>query len=87
MFSGFIGLRALVYLRSIARELKRANDLSELRLSTEHPGVYKSRIVAATRKGPVKGGGISTGNVEEWNKKWERSHPLQEPPAGSIDIP
>lgn len=86
MFSGFIGLRALVLLRQISRELSRANDLAELRLSIEHPGVYKSRIASSKRKGPVKSGSISTGNVERWNESWEKSRP-KESQTGFSDIP
>lgn len=74
MFNGFSSLRALVYLRRIARELHRANDLAEARLAIEHPAHYKSRV-KLRQKGPAKLGEISTAKIEEWNKNYSRLHP------------
>lgn len=63
--------RAFANLRRIALELKRANDLTESRLSLEHPD-WKKR--ARTAKLVVH----STASVENWNKRYAELHP-QEP--------
>jgi hypothetical protein len=73
----FTGLRALVYLRQIVAELKRANDLNEARLENEHPAWYKARIIGK-RKGPTKIGEISTGQIERWNEEFSKRHPEED---------
>ncbi len=45
-----ISLRMLVYLRTIARELTRANDLAEYRLKREYPDYRKLELNRKTPK-------------------------------------
>lgn len=69
-------LKALVFLRAIARELKRSNDLAQLRLSIEHPSEYKAKVV--NRKGLKRRGEISQASIENWNEKYRQTHSEEE---------
>lgn len=69
-----VGLvRVLVYLRRVARELSRANDLAKARLDLEHPD-WARRV-----RGPAKLRVAGVASVDAWNKRYEDLHP--EPPA------
>jgi hypothetical protein len=65
--------RILVYLRQIARELKRSNDLAEAGLQLEDPkwrvkvGVERTKMVE-----------VVTPSVEDWNKVYREKHPMIE---------
>jgi len=63
--------RVLVYLRQIVRELKRANDLTEARLSPRAQSRYKA---GPDGKNP-KLVSIATPTTAEWNKIWKEQHP------------
>jgi len=97
VFKGFLGLRALVLLRSISRELTRANDLTEARLAIEHPEQYKRRLVQkrkVVRTGESKSeterevkGTVSTASVEKWNENYRKLHPEDPDEANAAYIP
>ncbi len=65
-----LGPRILVYLRSIATELKRANDLTEIRLAFDHPEWTRTRKVPGGRPSKVLHSGVA--KVEDWNEEWEK---------------
>ena len=79
----FGGMRALVLLRQIARELARANELTELRLEIEHSAWYKARVIGK-QKGPAKSGKkgndsfVSTPSVAQWNELYSKLHPPED---------
>ena len=86
MLNWSVSLRALVYLRQIARELKRSNDLTATRLSIEHPGVYKAMV--NPKKGKVRLAEISTPTIEERNKVyWETQAATAPRPLDPDDNP
>lgn len=68
----FTSIRALVYLRQIARELKRANDLAEVRLALEYPAWGREHKVRTGRTARVAS--ISVASVEDWNKRYRDQH-------------
>lgn len=77
MFSS-IGLRSLVYLKrmsgdlkTIAKEFKRLNDLTEIRLRLERPEWSKSGKVS----GAPKINRINYPTVEAWNENYRKVHP------------
>ena len=86
MFEGFAKLRQsltlLVFLRRISRELHRANELSEAKLSLEHPAWSKqwSGAGKAARSQPSssKLAGLANPTVEEWNENYREKHPEEE---------
>ena len=59
--------RVLVYLRQIARELKRANDLAEAKFKAENQSPKVSRLVE-----------INQVSTSDWNKQWKKDHPKSE---------
>lgn len=69
--------RVLVYLRRIARELQRSNEIAEARLSADAPMLYRSYRAGAIPKTP-KIAEIHTPTTEEWNKRWRVDHPTEE---------
>lgn len=86
MMKGFGKIRetliGVVFLRRISRELKRANDLAEMKLAMEHPTWYKqwkgaSKSAVNSLRGP-RLSEMSTADVMEWNKQWEERHPRDE---------
>jgi hypothetical protein len=82
MWKGFVGLRALVYLRKISRELARSNDIAEARLATDLPQQFRTYKSGNIGKRP-KIAQISSPTVEEWNKKWKEQHPEPEEDEGA----
>jgi len=60
-------LRIVVYLKHIANELKRANDLTEYRLKLEHPEYRKLELKHRT----PKLAGMDTPTVEDINSAYE----------------
>lgn len=88
MFKGFALLRqsltAVVFLRRISRELRRANDLAEARLALEYPQWYKSSNLARTQARnptvlgrPTRLSDLGTPTVDNWNKDYLERHPPQ----------
>lgn len=63
--------RALVYLKRIAYELHRANEISEARLTLDHP--EWGRAGGKLPKKP-KLVSISRADVSDWNDKYRDSH-------------
>jgi hypothetical protein len=66
----FTGLRILVYLRGISRELARANELAETRLALEYPQWAKTEKVKSAIRSP-KFSHISAPSIELWNKAYK----------------
>lgn len=69
--------RILVYLRRIARELQRSNEIAEARLSAEYPMLYRSYRAGVVPKTP-KMVEITIPTTEDWNKRWRVDHPTEE---------
>ncbi len=65
----FASPRILIYLKHIAFELKRANDLSESRLRLEHPEYRRLEPKAKTVTRKLVE--LETPTVEELNKQYE----------------
>lgn len=86
MFEGFAklhqSLTTVVFLRRISRELRRANDLAEARLSLEHPQWYKSSPIVSLKSKvntlrPTKLSDLGTPSIEDWNRTFLENHPPQ----------
>ncbi len=60
----------LVYLRQIALELKRANDLAEVRLELEYPDSPKFKRLKGGKGAKVSSFGVA--RVSDWNDEWEK---------------
>lgn len=74
-------MRVLVYVRRISKELQRANDLTELRLSWEHPAQFKSWRAKSGRTIPTTSARlseISVASVSDWNQRYRELHPDEE---------
>lgn len=78
---GFI--TGLVFLRRISRALEaqnklleRNNELLDAQLNIEHPAAY--RAYKSNKGQPTRVASISVASVDDWNRQWYESHPLDE---------
>ena len=63
----FTSLRVLGYMKRIAAELKRSNDIAEYRLRMDHPGYRKLELKVRTPKLAE----LEAPTVDEINKAYE----------------
>jgi hypothetical protein len=66
--------RILVYLKQIASELRRSNEIAESMMTEGQYKQYKDRLMGKTSKLVD----VYQPTVEEWNKRWRESHPTDE---------